>query len=61
MNPIKIDGKEYKVTENLPFHGVGYLSKMVEDENGNEQMAVKENGRWRLWTVEDRLGIPRHG
>ena len=50
---IEIDGKKYKVTENLGFQG-GYQAKYIED-NGKERVAVKRGGVWTWWTVEDRL------
>ena len=50
---IEINGKKYKVTENLGFQA-GYQVRMVED-NGKERAAVKRNGRWAWWTAEDRL------
>ena len=55
---ITIDGKEYKVIETLPYHNVGKPAKVVEDKTSEtgERVAVKEGGRWRFWTVADRLG-----
>jgi hypothetical protein len=52
---IEIDGKKYKVTENLGFQ-MGYQAKMIDD-NGQEKVAVKRNGAWTWWTAKDRLGI----
>ena len=51
------DGKDYKVTETLPYHGVGKPAKMVEDKSSEtgERVAVKQNGEWRFWDTEDRL------
>ncbi len=54
---IEIDGIKYKVIETLPYHGIGKPSKMVKDLKGDERIAVKERGKWRFWTVQDRLGI----
>jgi len=50
---IEINGKKYKVTENLGFQA-GYQARMVDD-NGKERAVVKRNGRWAWWTAEDRL------
>jgi len=50
---IEINGKKYKVTENLGFQA-GYQARMVDD-NGKERAVVKRNGRWSWWTAEDRL------
>lgn len=52
---IKIDGKEYKVTENLGFQ-VGYQARMVDD-NGKEWVVVKRNGRWSWWIIKDKLEV----
>ena len=51
---LEIDGKKYKVTENLGFQA-GYQVKMVDD-NGQEKAVVKRNGKWTFWTARDRLG-----
>ena len=50
---IEINGKKYKVTENLGFQA-GYQARMVDD-NGKERAVVKRNGRWSWRTAEDRL------
>jgi hypothetical protein len=50
---IEIEGKKYKVTENLGFQA-GYQARMVDD-NGKERVVVKRNGRWSWWTAEDKL------
>ena len=57
MAYIKIYGQRYKVLETLPYHGVGKPTKVVHCPNtpGGERVAVKEYGKWRFWTVEDRL------
>ena len=60
---IMIDGKKYKVVENLGF-GRGFKAKIVyvsaataaTAEPGKEKIAVKRNGKWIFWTVNDRLG-----
>ncbi len=51
---IIIDGKKYKVIETLPYHQAGRPTKVIVVE-GKEKVAVKEHGKWRFWTPEDRL------
>ncbi len=51
-----IDGRKYKVTENMGFnHSIGRYCKMVDD-NGKEKIIVKDGKTWRFWTAKDRLG-----
>jgi hypothetical protein len=54
---IKIDGKSYKVVENLGYnHSAGCYAKLVQTDEG-EKMAVSHmarGGRWRFWTAADR-------
>jgi hypothetical protein len=50
---VSIDGKLYNVKESLGFQG-GYQAKII-DYNGEEKVAVRENGGWRLWTSMDKL------
>jgi len=45
---ITVDGKKYKVTENLGFQG-GHYAKVVEVA-GKERIAVKSGGVW-IWHV----------
>jgi hypothetical protein len=52
MATIEIEGKKYKVTENLGYQG-GYYIKAVETPEG-ERIAVKR-GVWTWWTAKDRL------
>ena len=52
---VTVDGKTYRVIENLPYHGCGRPSKFVETKDG-EKVVVKEGGMWRFWTAKDRLG-----
>ncbi len=54
MAKITIDGKEYRVLETLPFHGIGKPTKAVIVD-GYERIAVKEHGTWRLWGPSDRI------
>ena len=54
MNII-IDDKKYQVEEKLPYHGVGMAAVIVKAGN-EEKVAVKQAGKWRFWTIEDRLG-----
>ncbi len=53
MAKIKVEGKVYKVTENLGYQG-GHYAKAVKTETG-ERIAVKRGGVWTWWTVQDRL------
>ncbi len=53
MAKIKVEGREYKVTENLGYQG-GFYAKTVKTETG-ERVAVKRGGVWTWWTVQDRL------
>ena len=55
MKNIIIDNKEYCVIEKLPYHGIGKPAVIVETKTG-ERVAVKQSGKWRFWTIEDRLG-----
>jgi hypothetical protein len=57
MPTIGVDGKAYKVTENLGFQA-GYYAKAVETETG-ERIAVKRGGVWTWWTAQDRLRVGR--
>jgi len=50
---ITVDGKKYRVTENLGFQG-GYYAKVVATDTG-ERVAVKRGGQWTWWKVQDRL------
>ena len=45
---ITIEGKKYKVAENLGFQA-GYYAKAVEVD-GKERIAVKRGGSW-VWYV----------
>ena len=54
---ITIDGKKYKVTENMGFnHSIGKYCKMVDD-NEKERVAVRIGKSWRFWTADDRIGV----
>ncbi|MCF7791208.1 MAG: hypothetical protein K9M56_04335 [Victivallales bacterium] len=53
MPKIEIEGKKYKVTENLGVQA-GHYAKAVETEKG-ERIAVKRGGKWKWWTAQDRL------
>jgi hypothetical protein len=59
MTPISVNGKTYKVTENLGFQG-GHYALAVETETG-ERIAVKRGGAWTWWTVQDRMGSGGRG
>lgn len=56
---IEVEGKKYKVIENLGWQA-GYYAKSVND-NGRERVAVKRGDKWTWWTANDRLGISRVG
>jgi hypothetical protein len=53
MAKIEVEGKAYKVTENLGYQA-GHHAKAVETETG-ERIAVKRGGVWTWWTERDRL------
>jgi hypothetical protein len=55
MKSIKIDGEMYEMVEKLPYHGLGYPSVFIRMPDGNESVAVKQNGVWRFWTSVDRV------
>jgi len=50
---IRIDGKEYRVTENLGFQG-GYQARAVQTPEG-EKIAVKSAGGWRWWLAREKV------
>ena len=54
---VKIDDKEYKVTEKLGFdHSVGHYCYFIDDD-GKERMVVKTSkDKYRFWTVQNRFG-----
>ena len=54
MATIEVEGKKYKVTENLGYQG-GHYVKAVETLDG-ERMAVRRGFAWTWWTARDRLG-----
>ena len=56
MATIEVEGKKYKVTENLGYQA-GHYAKAVETQTG-ERIAVKRDEGWTWWTAQDRL-IPR--
>jgi len=53
---MMVDGKEYKVTENLGFQG-GHCAKAVDTPDG-ERIAVKRGSAWSWWTEQDRRCPP---
>ena len=53
MATIEVEGKKYKVTENLGHQG-GHYVKAVETPDG-ERMAVRRGFAWTWWTARDRL------
>lgn len=50
---IVIDGKKYKVIENLGYQA-GYTAKVILVK-GKEKVVVKDHGFWRLWTIKERV------
>ena len=56
MAKLEIEGKKYKVSENLGYQG-GHYAKAVETKSG-EKIAVLRAGRWTWWTMQDRLCPP---
>jgi len=56
MATIEIEGKRYKVTENLGYQA-GHYAKAVETETG-ERIAVRRGFAWTWWTAGDRLARP---
>ena len=53
---IFLDGKKYKVIENLPYQNAGMKAKVIDTPAG-EKIVVTGGGNWRLWTAEDRLHL----
>ncbi len=55
MAKIEVDGRKYTVTDSLGFvHSVGMYVKEVQTEDGFK-MVVKDAGRWRFWTAQERV------
>ena len=53
---ITIDGKKYKVLNNLGFqHGAGMYVKEVETNKGPQKAVREPSGSWRFWTIFDRI------
>lgn len=52
---ITVDGKRYKVVEDMGFnHSTGTYAKVVKAEDG-ERVAVRPpGGVWRFWEAKDR-------
>lgn len=55
---IEIDGRQYRVAEDLGHQG-GHYARVVLDDSGDERVAVSHQnaGPWRFWGVEDKLRI----
>ncbi len=59
---ITVEGKKYRVVENLGFiHSCGLYGKVcipvdIFSAHEGERIAVKEFGKWRWWTAQDRVG-----
>lgn len=58
---IEVDGKKYKVIENLGYvQDVGMQAKVCKTETG-ERVAVKCGFKWRWWKTEIRPGSDVRG
>ena len=59
MKEIEVAGIKYEIVSNLGYqHSSGVYAKMVQTPTG-EKMVVKEFGKWRFWTVEDRISVAK--
>ena len=59
MAQIEIEGKKYKVLDNLNYvHEVGGYVKEVETPSGPKKAIKRRGMAWRFWTVADRLSRP---
>lgn len=63
MNPkVRIDGTEYRVTDNLGFvQDIGGWVKEVDTPDGPRKIVKFRGGLWRFWTAADRLGKQSKG
>lgn len=52
---IEVEGKKYKVTEDMGFQGRYYL-KAVQTEDGEKIAKKVAPGKWTFWTAQNRLG-----
>lgn len=60
MKTIEVDGKKYKVIDNLGYvSAIGMYVKEVM-VNGEEKMVVKTKNGWRFWTTENRLSAHKY-
>lgn len=56
MAKIQIEGKDYKVVENMGFnHSIGGYAKFVETDEGQKVVVKFRGGPWRFWTPQDKL------
>ena len=60
MKTIEVNGKKYTVKETFSSRvsHLGLLTKIVKDETiepSGENVAVKDGGIWRWWTLQDKL------
>lgn len=52
---VTVDGRPCEVLEDLGFnHSAGYHAKIILLD-GEEKVAVKDGGHWRLWAPQDRM------
>ncbi len=51
---IQIDGKKYKVIENLGYQA-GHYAKVVATDDGEKTAVKTTGGEWRFWESKDKL------
>ena len=56
---LLVEGESYEVVESFGYHQFGAPAKMVKTDSG-EKVAVRQAGKWKFWTTEDRLGINKN-
>jgi hypothetical protein len=54
MVKVMVEGKWYKVLEDLGYQPGAGRVKIVETDNGNKSI-VRENCLWRWWTAKDKI------
>lgn len=51
---LQVDGKEYRVVEDLPYRVMGLPAAVVLCD-GDERVVVRRSGQWRFWTLRDSM------
>lgn len=52
---ITVEGKQYKIVEDMGFsHSIGKYAMYVDDD-GKERVVVKDSGVWRFYTPEEKI------